>query len=96
MARLNTGNDPTGRLGVVGYDVHTRTGEVVGVKAEFILYLSGDAGAEVIAEAHRKLALFFCSGDIDIVRAGDGVRCFYCASLNERGAKQCSQCGGPL
>lgn len=86
----------THRLGCRGYITEINVGEVIHIQADLIMYMMRDADAETIAEAQRRLAIFFCSGDIELIKSGDKPRCFYCASLNESDAKQCSQCGALL
>lgn len=88
--------DPNRSIGCRGYTVRTYYDEAIMVNADFVVYLSGRADVKDIAEVQKRLALFFCSGDIDIVKSADRPRCFYCASLNDNDAKQCSQCGALL
>ena len=96
MSTTRSNKDVTGRIGVVGYEVNVNIHEVIRIKAELVMYIYGGSDAKIIAEAQRKLALFFCSGDIDIVKASDKLRCFYCASLNEDDAVVCRGCGASL
>ena len=86
----------THRLGCQGYVVDVHLNDAIRIHADFVMFISGHAEARIIAEAQRRLAMFFCSGDIEMVKSGDKPRCFYCASLNELDAKQCSQCGALL
>ena len=86
----------THRLGCRGYTTEIYVGEIIHIQADLVMYMTGNADAETVAEAQGSLAIFFCSGDIELIKSGDKPRCFYCASLNESDAKQCSQCGASL
>lgn len=86
----------THRLGCQGYTVKVYMDDAIRINADFVMYIPGHTKAEIIAEAQRRLAIFFCSGDIELIKSGDRPRCFYCASINELDAKQCTQCGASL
>lgn len=51
--------------------------------------------SEEIAEALKKIELYL-SGSINLVKASEKPRCFYCGTLNDESVNSCSQCGGPL
>ena len=78
-----------------GYSTHV-TESVLEVHARFHVHIGGMDGAEKIAEAQRRIALTLCSGPIDVVKATEKPRCFYCGQLNDEDRNTCSQCGGVL
>ena len=77
-----------------GYTVRRGVDELTEIVPQLFLKMHPHE-CELQAEALKRIELFL-SGDINIVKATDKPRCFYCASLNEEDANMCEQCGASL
>lgn len=77
-----------------GYSTNRYMNELTEITPNLILVLHPN-DCEQQAEALKRIELFL-AGEINIVKAVDKPRCFYCASLNDEDANMCAQCGAPL
>lgn len=81
------------KLGCRSYDIYRRIAEPVEINVSFVLKENWK-NSENIADALKAIELYLCGGaEINIVKATDKPRCFYCGSLNDEGAKKCENCG---
>ena len=83
-------------LNCANFNVDVSCDGFVRVSADFVVLIAGRDEPEKIAEALRRIGLTLCSGPIDLVKATDKPRCFYCGSLNDEDRNTCSQCSGSL
>ena len=83
------------KLGCIGYDVRRAAAKPVTITANLILKNVSPHNVEDVAEALKRIELFL-GNELNLVKATDRPRCYYCGSLNDDGEKHCTQCNAPL
>ena len=92
--KIKPRSDNVTALSCQNFDIGVPVDGFVTVHADFVINVGGSYGAEEVSEAVRRVTYYLCSGRIDLVKATDKPRCFYCGTLGEREDMKCDQCGG--
>jgi len=81
-------------LRCVRYDLSREAGSLTEISAKFVLLIS-PRNSDEMAEAFKKIEKYL-AGEVNLVKATEKPRCFYCGTLNEETYGTCAQCGAPL
>lgn len=76
------------------YEVTRRVGDLVRVRAEFVLNIDPHKNEEIIEAMTRINQLL--AGRVVLVQGQDKLRCTYCGTLQKDDEVICGQCGGKL
>ena len=79
-----------------GYSVSVHHDELISINVDFVMQVPGRADSETLMEALHNIGIFMNSGEVNLVKATDKLRCFHCGVLAGDDDRTCTQCGAPL